>query len=330
MTTKGRWPDDPFEGLSLDDWAERATVHEPPAHVRVEQAERERLEADDREQRGGQRRRSNRRMRRLLFLGAFVLFAGAVAVADRGSPPETSPWSTADEPAFGFVSPSNGPRASRAESSEPLGEPADPEASGGSYGFLQTQRDGVSPVTYDPCRPIEIVVGGSTAPEGGEAAVTDAVATAAAITGLDIRITGGTDERPAVSRDPYQRTRYGDRWAPVLLAWSDEEEVPALAGDVAGFGGSVAVEQDDGHRTYVTGTVVLDGPDLETMQDLPGGDRIVTDVLLHELGHLIGLAHVDDEAELMYPAGQEDLHGYQQGDRSGLTRLGQGDCVELL
>ena len=50
----------------------------------------------------------------------------------------------------------------------------------------------------------------------------------------------------------------------------------------------------------------------------------------HELAHVLGLAHVDSKAELMYPEGQQDLHGYQQGDRSGLTRLGQGDCVELL
>ena len=87
---------------------------------------------------------------------------------------------------------------------------------------------------------------------------------------------------------------------------------------------------DGGRAVYVTGSVTLDGPQIIDIMAETGDDRVAEDVVLHELGHLIGLDHVDDESELMYPQGQEDLHGLQRGDTTGLTRLGQGACVDQL
>jgi predicted Zn-dependent protease len=69
---------------------------------------------------------------------------------------------------------------------------------------------------------------------------------------------------------------------------------------------------------------------MEAILREPDGERIARDIVLHELGHLVGLAHVDDPSELMYPEGQADLHNYQQGDQTGLTQLGQGPCVARL
>lgn len=220
------------------------------------------------------------------------------------------------------------PAASR--SSEPLGEPSHPDAEGGQYGFLDTQADGTTPVTYDPCRPIPIVVNQRDVPEGLEDVVADAVATTREISGLDLTIEGETDERPRLGRDVYQPDRYGDRWAPVLIAWSDDDEVPVLTDDVAGIGSSVAVTPETGPKTYVSGLVILDAGDMEAILREPDGERIARDIVLHELGHLVGLAHVDDPSELMYPEGQADLHNYQQGDQTGLTQLGQGPCVARL
>jgi hypothetical protein len=323
---------DPFDGLTFDDdWIAGAPHHEPPAELRVDQAGILRDQEEERLAQVWRSRRRRKRRRQALVLTAILLFGGAVAFADRndGSGPTT--WAASDRGPSAAVVLGGRPTPARATSPTPLGSPADPGASGGTFGFTATQSDGATPVTYDPCRPIDVVVNETEAPPGTEGIVEQAVDELAEVTGLSISITGPTTEPASNQRAAFQPDRYGDRWAPVLITWTDAGEVPALTGNVAGVAGSVAVTGDDGHRTYVSGLVALDGPDLQRIlgQEADGA-RIVEDIVLHELGHLVGLDHVDSTDELLYPQGQRDLHGYQRGDRAGLTRLGQGRCVDLL
>ena len=80
------------------------------------------------------------------------------------------------------------------------------------------------------------------------------------MTGLDLRFDGTTDEPPSEERERRQPDRYGDRWAPVLVAWATGREVPAVAGPRLGYGTTSWV--DDGRPHLVTGQLVLDAEDL--------------------------------------------------------------------
>jgi|SRR5919106_456138 hypothetical protein len=63
----------------------------------------------------------------------------------------------------------------------------------------------------------------------------------------------------------------------------------------------------------MTGTVALDAPQLTHLMAFPRGANAVRAIVVHELGHLVGLAHMDDPSELMYD------------DNVGRLALGPGD-----
>lgn len=185
----------------------------------------------------------------------------------------------------------------------------------GSYQFLQTQPQTDEPVGYDPCRVIEVEVNPEGAPEGYDELVDTAIAHTSGATGLRFERIGLTDRRP-----PKLTTA---RRQPVLVAFATSDEVPELAGDVAGIGGSTYVERGFRDRRYVTGQVVLDADVFEDISEdrYPAAQAIVD----HEFGHLVGLDHVDDPRELMY-AENVGLTTYGPGDLKGLARLGNIAC----
>lgn len=192
----------------------------------------------------------------------------------------------------------------------------------GGYAFLATGPDG-GPVRWDPCRPVHVVVRAAGEPPAGRQAVTDALAEVGAASGLVFVVDGETDEAPDDLRQAVDHARYGDRWSPVLVAWSDASEFPPLAGAI-GVAGPAADPGDPG--TWVTGTVVLDAAWFA--DNLPDdiGRRRAEAVLAHELAHLVGLGHSSDPFSLMSPAYQS-VFDFSLSDRAGLSRLGGGRCA---
>lgn len=206
-----------------------------------------------------------------------------------------------------------------------LGEPAD-VAPGGTFAYLQHQPGRPDePVAWDPCRPIRFEVNPEGSARGTDDTVDfvrDAVEEVASVTGLRFEYDGLTDRRPE------WRSRFlpAGRREPVLIAWADDSEVEDLAGDVVGVGGAVAVEvRSSGWRRYVTGGVTLDE---DAFAELEDGDEGVQQraILLHELGHVVGLGHVDSPRELMN-ADNVGQTGFGRGDLNGLVRLGRGRCA---
>lgn len=205
---------------------------------------------------------------------------------------------------------------------------ADPRTAGpgGSYAFLAVQPGNPDePVGYNPCEPIRIVINDENAPRGGEDLVLEAMAHVEELTGLRFAYEGTTDEPPRTGDSGAVVFRGGEVQAPpALVGWADEETVGDLEGDVAGIGGSASIEER-GRLRYVTGSITLDEELFADLMDDGDGRDEARAIVLHEFGHLLGLAHVNDGAELM----NEENFGlleFGKGDLNGLAKLGAIPC----
>lgn len=259
------------------------------------------------------RRRS--RVRTLLVGTGVAALCVGVALLPRPS------WSGGVEASSDYPHPSPGHEAA----DDPLGAPLQAPAGGGSHAFAALQDDGTTPVAYDPCRPIHYVVRPGNGPVGGEDLIHGAIGRVTEVTGLQFVFDGATADRPSDDRQPYQPERYGDRWAPVVIAWETETENPIFSTDVIGEAGSQGLSIGGGPRVLVTGGVSLDGAEFIRLLATPGGQAVARAVVLHELGHLVGLDHVVDPDQLMYPTTSAVLD-FASGDLTGLAAVGSGEC----
>ncbi|MGQ7296542.1 matrixin family metalloprotease [Quadrisphaera sp. KR29] len=207
---------------------------------------------------------------------------------------------------------------------------ADPGAAAAGYAVLETDEATGAPITYSSCQPVRYVTHLDGAPAEVEELVAEAVAMVSGASGLTFVDEGSTDEEPTPDREA-QLDRYGeDAWAPVLIAWTDDDAIPDLAGDTVGLAGSQAYSDGEGRVAYVSGDVMLDGPDLSDILTERTGRAQVRAVVAHELGHLLGLDHVDDPTQLMYAEDNPDVVEPAAGDLAGLAAMGAGPCVESL
>lgn len=194
----------------------------------------------------------------------------------------------------------------------------------GAYKFIAKQNVGSSqPVTWDPCKPIHYKVNIAGGPPDAVALIADAISAVSRATGLKFDYDGLTDARP--------RWKSSDRpflaaHRAALVSWATASEVSQLAGRVAGIGGALPYRSRDGRLRYVTGGVTLDSASFRALNRRPDGRALERSIVLHELGHLVGLAHVSDQAELMNAENVGQLD-YGPGDREGLAKLGAGPCI---
>ena len=209
--------------------------------------------------------------------------------------------------------------------SAPGGEPDDgaPAGSATSYAVSATDPRTGAPVGFDPCRPeIHYVVRPDGGPPDGDAIIAEAFAEASAATGFGFVLDGHTTQGP-VDRVPLL---WAEQSSPVVVSWSTEAEEPDLAGEVWGLASSDQAPSLHGGEAYRSGQVVLDSTDLLPELDRRGGRARVRAVVMHEVGHLLGLDHVEDRTQLMYEYSLPGVDAYGAGDLAGLAALGTARC----
>ena len=185
------------------------------------------------------------------------------------------------------------------------------------FALWGTDRTG-GPLRWDACAPVLFVLSTVDAPPSAADDVQQALDMLAAASGLSLVLDGTSDERAHTGRPLVERDGEGWRWMPVLIAWAgpDATDLPLTALD-RGLAVPVAVRDGD-REGLVTGQVVINASRTDLV---PGfGDRsdAVGATLLHELGHVLGLDHVDDIAQVM-----------SEDPGSGPVRFGDGDLAGL-
>lgn len=203
----------------------------------------------------------------------------------------------------------------------PLGHPPRVRHGIGSFSFVAEQQMSDAPVAYDPCRRITYAIREELAPPGSDKIVEEALREVSRVTGL---VFVRRAHPPREWTYDWVDTSYGR--SPVIIDWTNPQAVPGLRGEEAGLGRSLYMtDGPTAERFYVTGAVALDTPQLETLLAGPNGAARVRAVVMHQLGHVVGLDDVDDKDELMHGPGSTRLT-FGPGDREGLAALGSGPC----
>jgi hypothetical protein len=201
----------------------------------------------------------------------------------------------------------------------------------GAFRFLE--RVGGSPVRWDPCDPISYAINTAGARSSIQPDLREALARVTRATGIDFESVGTSKETFIRA---YQRMRYDGviRKAELIVIWVDHEGYEAILRRLNDPRPSIAfaktmaglfADQDQ----YFGGIIVMDA---DATSGLGFGHRYTHgSVLLHELGHIMGLDHVKDPDQLMY-SGRHPNYGvrdYGPGDLEGLRRLGMdAGCLD--
>jgi hypothetical protein len=118
----------------------------------------------------------------------------------------------------------------------------------------------------------------------------------------------------------------------VIIGFGTAAQFPNLGGSVIGYAGpyysSSYSEVRFSGEEYVTGRAVFDVGDPGQPSQGFGAGNAFGKVALHELGHLIGLGHVDNTDEIMNPVLIQRAGMFGAGDTVGLRVLYQTqDCA---
>jgi hypothetical protein len=183
---------------------------------------------------------------------------------------------------------------------------------------------------WNPCRAHTRKVNLAAVPTASRRVVLAETLTAVQIlsakTGITFTYGGATTEVPRVGSTASQSVD-------LIIGYTTPARTNyPLAGSTAAYGGYTGGWRSTTNGTTTTysaginkGFVVVDTPDLLahfTAGFAAGQHR--GNVLLHELGHVVGLGHVNNSSLLMYPTmSARTPAGFAAGDLAGLAKVGR-------
>lgn len=213
-----------------------------------------------------------------------------------------------------------GPGAPAPGTTEPTDQVAGPIGPADAYTLFDTGRPG-SVFRWDPCRPVRYRVHLGEAPAHVAAVVARAVGRLSAATGLTFEDLGLTAYTGSAG-DPTQAGWPTD--TDLLLTVAGERDVPELAGAPVGYATLHRSAWSGADARIQRAEVVLEREYLRSGDSTGAEAGDVGQLVMHELGHAVGLAHSADRTQVMYPRIGGDRLDYQAGDLSGLARVGAG------
>jgi hypothetical protein len=171
-----------------------------------------------------------------------------------------------------------------------------------------------APTRWNPCQPIHYTINMGGYSASFRQIITEAVERLEAATGLPLVPVGDTTFMPTQAANTSVSPADGE----LVIALGDEVQTDLLPGQIVGRAGIIYPQTS---ATILRASVVIDMDDIAANPTWGGVG--VGPVLLHELGHAVGLDHVNNTSQLMNAfASSGGPSTYGPGDLTGLWLVG--------